>query len=351
MKMPVPPPSLENLCTPVAWGDAEGRIQGVNAAFAYWLGVSEKRLQQQTLEALEHQGNALSSFLNNDEHNVLHLHRFALGIPGGTPSFAEGWLTRLEAGAWLLEAHPIKECSALDTLQALPNALSAAFKGLAHELRNPLSGLKGAAQLLARRVKHRDQEECDLVELIGAEIERLNTLLERLLFSAPARPHAQLNIHTVLERVLPLAETEAGCSVILQRDYDLGIPNILGDADRLTQAVWNLVRNAIQAGANRIILRTRVDHGQRIRDRINVISLRLEVIDDGDGVPEALAEHVFLPLVSSRAEGSGLGLPLAQQVAHEHHGMLTFRSQPGQTIFILSLPQMMIESDKDLHYG
>ncbi len=111
------------------------------------------------------------------------------------------------------------------------------------------------------------------------------------------------NIHTVLERVLPLAETEAGCSVILQRDYDLSIPNILGDADRLTQAVWNLVRNAIQAGANRIILRTRVEHGQRIRDRVNVISLRLEVIDDGDGVPEALAEHVFLPLVSSRAEG------------------------------------------------
>lgn len=111
-------------------GDAEGRVQGVNAAFAYWLGVSEKRLQQQTLEALEHQGNALSSFLNNDEHNVLHLHRFALRIPGGTPSFAEGWLTRLEAGAWLLEVHPIKECSALDTLQALPNALSAAFKGL-----------------------------------------------------------------------------------------------------------------------------------------------------------------------------------------------------------------------------
>ncbi|HHW4670358.1 MAG TPA: ATP-binding protein, partial [Xylella fastidiosa subsp. multiplex] len=108
---------------------------------------------------------------------------------------------------------------------------------------------------------------------------------------------------------------------------------------------------AIQAGANRITLRTRVEHGQRIRDRVNVISLRLEVIDDGDGVPEALAEHVFLPLVSSRAEGSGLGLPLAQQVAHEHHGMLTFRSQPGQTIFILSLPQMMIESDKDLHYG
>ncbi|MRU34857.1 histidine kinase dimerization/phospho-acceptor domain-containing protein, partial [Xylella fastidiosa] len=105
---------------------------------------------------------------------------------------------------------------------------------LAHELHNPLSGRQGAAQLLARRVKHRDQEECDLGELIGAEIERLNTMLERLLFSAPARPHAQLNIYTVLERVLPLAETEAGCSVILQRDYDPSIPNIIGDADRLT---------------------------------------------------------------------------------------------------------------------
>ncbi|MCW0417811.1 Sensory histidine kinase/phosphatase NtrB [Xanthomonas sacchari] len=154
-----------------------------------------------------------------------------------------------------------------------------------------------------------------------------------------------LNIHAVLERVLRLAENEGGWSVRLQRDYDPSIPEFLGDADRLTQAVWNLVRNAIQAGAAQVTLRTRVEHGQRIRDRVHARGLRLEIVDDGRGVPEELAEHLFLPLVSGRAEGSGLGLALAQQVAREHAGSLTYRSRPGHTVFTLLLPQRAADTD------
>ena len=116
-----------------------------------------------------------------------------------SPRFAEGWLSRMEGGGWLLEAHPVGEFPALDPTQALPSALAAALKGLAHELRNPLAGLKGAAQLLARRASHRDQEERELIELIGSEIERLNGLLDQLLSPSPQRPHAPLNIHLVLE--------------------------------------------------------------------------------------------------------------------------------------------------------
>ncbi|HBK47516.1 MAG TPA: PAS domain-containing sensor histidine kinase [Xanthomonadaceae bacterium] len=345
-------PSLENLGTPVAWTDGEGRVQGVNPAFARWLGVSARRLQDQPLAALEVQGDALARFLVNDERDVLRLHRLAIGLPGETPRFAEGWLSRLDDGGWLLEAHPVDEFPALDPTHALPNALSAALKGLAHELRNPLAGLKGAAQLLARRAAHRDDEdERELIGLIGAEIERLNTLLERLLSPAPARPHEGLNIHAVLERVLRLAESEGGWSVRLARDYDPSIPELLGDADRLTQAVWNLVRNAIQAGATTVTLRTRVEHGQRIRDRVHAMSLRLEIVDDGGGVPDELAEHLFLPLVSGRAEGSGLGLALAQQVAREHHGSLTYRSRPGHTVFTLLLPQLAGEHDKEHPHG
>ena len=241
--------------------------------------------------------------------------------------------------------------AALDPTQVLPNALSAALKGLAHELRNPLAGLKGAAQLLARRAAHRNDndDERELIELIESEINRLNSLLEQLLSPSPQRPHAPLNIHTVLERVLRLAENEGGWSVRLQRDYDPSLPELSGDADRLTQAVWNLVRNALQAGAANIILRTRVEHGARIHDHLHAMALRVEIVDDGRGVPEALAEHLFLPLVSGRAEGSGLGLALSQQVAREHRGSLTYRSRPGHTVFTLLLPQSSHDPDEERH--
>jgi two-component system nitrogen regulation sensor histidine kinase GlnL len=106
----------------------------------------------------------------------------------------------------------------------------------------------------------------------------------------------------------------------------------------MTQAVWNLVRNAIQAGAASVTLRTRVEHGVRVHDHLHAMALRVEIIDDGRGVPEELAEHLFLPLVSGRAEGSGLGLALAQQVVREHRGSLTYRSRPGHTVFTLLLP-------------
>lgn len=334
------PPSLESLGTPVAWTDESGRIRNANPAFSRWLGVSVRRLLGQPLASLEVQGEALAHFVERDQRDVLRLHRLALALPGESSRFAEGWLSRLDEGGWLLEAYPVDEFAAPDPAQALPSALSAALKGLAHELRNPLAGLKGAAQLLARRAGQRnaDADESELIELIGSEIERLNALLEQLLSPAPPRAHTPLNIHAALERVLRLAENEAGWSVRLQRDYDPSIPEFPGDADRLTQALWNLVRNAIQADAASVILRTRVEHGLRIADQLYPLALRLEVADDGRGVPEELAEHLFLPLVSGRAEGTGLGLALAQQVAREHRGTLSYRSRPGHTVFSVLLP-------------
>ena len=339
-------PGLGALSTPLAWVDAGGRILGVNPAFARWLGVSARRLQGHPLAALEVDGDAMARLFDNTasadrpERDVLRLRRMALGLPGEPPRFAEGWLSRLENKGWLLEAHPVDEFPPADPAQALPSALAAALKGLAHELRNPLAGLKGAAQLLSRRAAARggDEGERELIGLIESETERLNGLLDQLLSPTPQRPHAALNIHAVLERVLRLAESEGGWSVRLQRDYDPSIPELSGDADRLMQAVWNLVRNAIQAGAAQVILRTRVEHGLRIHDHPHAMGLRLEIVDDGHGVSEALAEHLFLPLVSGRADGTGLGLALAQQVAREHRGSLTYRSRPGHTVFTLLLP-------------
>ncbi|RZZ83213.1 PAS domain-containing sensor histidine kinase [Pseudoxanthomonas winnipegensis] len=344
-------PTPDALSTPVAWADSAGTVLGVNAAFARWLGVSQRRLVGRPLAALEMDGDAMARFLRNTDRDLLRLHRVALGFPGGAARFAEGWLSRADAGGWLLEAHPVDDFPALDPAQAMPSALAAALRGLAHELRNPLAGLKGAAQLLSRRAQNRadNEDERALIGLIESEAERLNALLDRLLSPTSQRPHAALNIHAVLERVLRLAEAEGAWHGRLQRDYDPSLPELHGDADRLTQAVWNLVGNAMQAGAALITLRTRVEHGLRIHDQLHARALRLEIIDDGRGVPEELAEHLFLPLVSGRAEGSGLGLALAQQVAREHRGSLGFRSRPGHTVFTLLLPQSRDAAEEGRH--
>ncbi|GAB3100595.1 ATP-binding protein [Lysobacter terrae] len=352
-------PSLDLLITPLAWADAAGTILGGNLALARWLGVSGRRLPGVPLAALEVDGDMLARALaDGDEEasslrDFARLRRLALAFPGHDDTrFADVSLSRTETG-WLFEAHPVEEFPGEDPAVALPSALSAALKGLAHELRNPLAGLKGAAQLLARRIASSSEDDRDsreLVALIEAEVARLTGLLDRLLSPTPARPHEPLNIHAVLERVLRLAEADAGWAVKLVRDYDPSLPELTGDADRLTQAVWNLVRNAIEAGAATVTLRTRAEHGARIlrqaptqrhderREEEHSLALRLEISDDGRGVPEELTERLFLPLVTGRAEGTGLGLALAQQVAREHGGSLVYRSRPGHTVFTLLLP-------------
>lgn len=332
-------PALDGLVTPVLRADRQGRVVACNQAFARWLGVSQKRLPGQPLVALEVEGDGLRRALQasaDAADGALRVRRVALAFLGGEPRFADVWLAREADGGALLEAHPVDEFPGEDPARALPLALSAALKGLAHELRNPLAGLKGAAQLLGRRTADADARE--LVALIESEVQRLAQLVDRLLSPAPPRPHRPLNIHGVLEQVVRLSEQEAGWAVRLARDYDPSLPPLLGDADRLAQAVWNLVRNAIQAGAANVVLRTRAEFGVRVGDQVHPLALRMEIVDDGRGVPDALAEQIFLPLVSGRADGSGLGLALAQQVAREHRGSLGYRSRPGHTVFSLLLP-------------
>ncbi len=332
--------ALDALSTPVAWTGADGCIVGANSAFGRWLGVGARRLPGLPLAALEADGTRLAVWLEAPGDEAIRLRRLAFAFPGQLQRFADAALSPRDGGGWWLEAHPVDEFPGEDPVQALPLAVAAALKGLAHELRNPLAGVKGAAQLLARRAERRldNDEERELTALIGSEVDRLAALLDRLLSPAPPRPHAPLNIHAVLERVLRLAESDAGWAVRLVRDYDPSLPEVDGDEDRLVQAAWNLVRNAIEAGAANVTLRTRVEHGARIGEVAHALVLRLEIVDDGRGVPEEVAEQVFLPLVSGRAEGTGLGLALAQQVAREHRGSLAFRSRPGHTVFTLLLP-------------
>lgn len=335
-------PAADLMTTPLAWSDGAGRIVGCNPAFARWLGVGLRRPLGLPLVALEASGDALSKALGDDGEEAVsrRLRRVSMQVPGvGEPRFADLWLSRRDGG-WLLEAHPVDEFAQRDG-DALPAAVAAALKGLAHELRNPLAGIKGAAQLIARRG---GESTLELSQVIQSEVERLIALLERLMSPRPQQPHALVNVHAVLERVLRLAESDAGWAVRISRDYDPSLPELLGDGDRLSQAAWNLVRNAIEAGATNITLRTRAEHGARIGAEQAALALRFDIVDDGPGVPPELAEQVFLPLVSGRADGSGLGLALAQQVAREHRGTVSYRSRPGHTVFTLMLP---VQEDDD----
>lgn len=332
-------PDLDTLATPLCWIDGAQRIVGINAAFARWFGVSARRMLGLALTELDGEHGRLHDLLLRLDDGVdepLRARRVRLRLPGNGEHFADLWLTRHHDGV-LVELHPTDEFPGDDPATVLPSALHAALKGLAHEVKNPLAGLKGAAQLLARRSSG-DADAQRYVDVIRHECDRLAALVDRLLDPAPPRALAPTNVHEAFERVRLLAEAEAGWSVRLLRDYDPSLPEALADADRLTQALWNLVRNAIEAGASEVRLRSRAEHNGLIGDRPFRLALRLEIEDDGRGVPESLAERIFLPLVSGRAEGSGLGLTLAQQVAREHGGSLAYRSRPGHTVFTILLP-------------
>lgn len=218
-------------------------------------------------------------------------------------------------------------------------SVEAVVRGLAHEIRNPLGGLRGAAQLLERELADRDARElAEYTGIIISEADRLSLLVGRLLTpDTPAEP-APVNLHRITERVCALVEAEAAARVVIVRDYDPSIPPLLGSFDQLVQAVLNVVRNAVQAKGGRIVIRTRVVHQARIGRRQHPLAGRIDVIDDGPGVRPDLAEALFYPMVSGRAEGSGLGLPIAQSLVSRHGGIIEYERAAGETTFSILLP-------------
>jgi two-component system nitrogen regulation sensor histidine kinase GlnL len=334
-------PWLDQLNTPVMVLNFQGWIRYANPAAASWLGVSPRRLLETEIADLPPDGARLAEGLArlSQGSGPVEVKGITLAFDPDSEQYADAVLSAAVDGTAelvLVEFHPRQEFPGSDPAQKLPQALSATLRGLAHELKNPLAGLRGAAQLLARQPEPQTRR---YAEVILSEADRLLALTEAMLSPGPSRPHVPVNLHAVLEQVRVLAESEAEWSAVIQRDYDPSLPEFQGDPDRLIQATWNLVRNALQAGATSVRLRTRAEHQVRLGTEEECrLALRLDVIDDGAGVPEDLAERIFLPLVSGRAEGTGLGLALAQSVAREHGGLLSYRSRPGHTVFTLLLP-------------
>jgi len=218
------------------------------------------------------------------------------------------------------------------------------LRNLAHEIKNPLGGIRGAAQLLA--LDAASHEVSEYTDVVIHEVDRLQTLVDRLLAPHQGAPvQARLNIHEVCERVRTLVFAEFARGLQIRRDYDTSLPDLIGDRERLIQALLNIVRNAAQAlgdrisqGDARIVLRTRIARQATLGGRRHRLAIQIDVEDNGPGVPQALRERIFQPLVSGRAGGSGLGLTLAQTYVQQHGGIIECDSVPGQTRFTLLLP-------------
>ncbi len=218
-------------------------------------------------------------------------------------------------------------------------------RGLAHEIKNPLGGLRGAAQLLARELP--DEELTDYTRVIIDEADRLRNLVDRLTGYRRPLERSSINIHEVVERVRNLVEAEVdGRGIHLIRDYDPSIPPFMADPEQLIQATLNIVRNAMQSlsspdvkhALGTITLRTRTVRKVTFGPRSRHPAISVEIIDNGPGIPEHLREAIFFPMVTSRPQGTGLGLAIAHTIVSQHHGLLECESESGRTCFRLLLP-------------
>lgn len=225
-----------------------------------------------------------------------------------------------------------------EQLLAQQNAARMVLRGLAHEVKNPLGGLRGAAQLLERELT--DPELKEYTNIIMEESDRLQSLVDRMLGPNTPSQRNPLNIHKVLERVRQLVQVEAPSGVVIQRDYDPSIPEVAGDVDQLIQAILNIVRNAAQAVGEQghITLRTRVYRQLTIGAQRSRLAVKIDIIDDGPGIPPELLSQVFYPMVTGRADGTGLGLSIAQSLINRHGGLVECASEPGRTVFSVYLP-------------
>lgn len=310
--------------------DAGLRVVWMNDAMADLIEVGVRGVRDQPLAGLLRGGSqmldAAIARLRNGETTVGWRHVRLDTLKQNAVS-VDMVMQALEDGYWLLEIH------ALGPTTVAPTPLSDTLRGVAHEVKNPLTGLRGAAQLLTRRST--DEGTRQLADMMVEEVDRLAALTNRLLSHGGGAVLAMVNLYPVLERVRRLC---LGQVAVIDEDYDPSLPEVYGDADRLQQLLLNLARNAIEAGATRLRLRTRVAHRVALVAEGMRTAVRVDVIDNGPGVSDAVGERLFQPMLSGRSGGTGLGLALALETARDHGGDLRHADTAEGTVFSLYLP-------------
>ena len=347
--------ALDLLATMVAVVRPSGRLLFVNAMFEVVAGLSRRSLLRGHLADWLVDANPLMDTVAAVSNNQITTGRFdallkRAPVAAHEPLPVHVIVTQIDSSAGervLVEMLEIEQQTRQDREERALGQLQAnkeLIRNLAHEIKNPLGGIRGAAQLLAMEID--SKALTDYTQVIIHEADRLQALVDRLL--APHRkPHVvgDVNIHEVVERVRALILAEFPRRLVVRRDYDTSIPEFRGDREQLIQAVLNIAQNAAQAlsgamasGAARIVLRTRVARQVTIGKQRFRLALELHIEDNGPGVPDDIRERIFYPLVSGREGGSGLGLTLAQTFVQQHQGLIECDSAPGRTVFRIVIP-------------
>jgi two-component system, NtrC family, nitrogen regulation sensor histidine kinase GlnL len=343
--------AFDHLASMVAVIGASGACIFANAAFEQTIGLARRNVQRSNLfdwfvdpQPLRDTVAAVAGNQFSTSRLEAHLQRRGHG---------EAWPVHVIVSPIEATPHVVVELVVIEQQVRLEReervigqaqANKELIRNLAHEIKNPLGGIRGAAQLLEMELPAKGLR--DYTRVIIAEADRLQALVDRLL--APHRlPHVvgDVNIHEVCERVRALVLAEFPRGLQVRRDYDVSIPDFRGDREQLIQALLNIVQNAAQAltlrigaGDARITLNTRIARQVTLGKQRYRLALELRVIDNGPGVPEMLRETIFYPLVSGREDGSGLGLTLAQAFVQQHLGTVEFESEPGTTVFKILIP-------------
>ena len=351
---------LDLLATAVMLVDETGYVRYLNPAAENLFGLSNRNAEGAHLETVFKESFVLTAAMGYArEHNCSYAeHGLTLSANGHTVVHLSCTVTpvevdaRFDGGGYLFEfRHTDQELKIAREERMLDQseANRELIRNLAHEIKNPLGGIRGAAQLLDRELERPALHE--YTQVIMKEADRLQLLMDRLLTPHRLPRPSQVNVHEVLERVRSVILAEF-VGVAVQRDYDTSLPTIEGDREQLIQAMLNIARNAAQAiVANKpqavrgeIRLETRVARQVTLARKRYRHAIDVRIIDNGPGIPQSIRERIFYPLVSGREGGSGLGLMLAQNFISQHHGTVTFESRPGRTIFSILLP--VLERDE-----
>lgn len=337
------------LATLVAVVHGDGAVVYANAALEDALGMSRRSIEDSDLAAHYTEPQVLMQALSGLRANEFAALRYDAWLkrPGRDPLPVHMILTQTDQlGDFLIEMLPLEQQARQEREERLLDQAQAnkeLIRNLAHEIKNPLGGIRGAAQLLEMEI---ESQLTEYTRVIIHEADRLQTLVDRLL--APhRRPHVvgDVNIHEVCERVRSVILAEFPRDLHIERDFDVSIPEFRGDREQLIQATLNIAHNAAQALAERraagdaqITFKTRVARQVIFNKQWYRLALELHVIDNGPGVPDTIKDRIFYPLVSGREGGTGLGLTLAQTFVQQHHGVIECDSVPGRTDFKILIP-------------
>ncbi|MDO8790103.1 MAG: nitrogen regulation protein NR(II) [Sulfuritalea sp.] len=335
---------LDLLSSAVVLVDAKLIIRHVNPAAENLFATSSRQLLGHPLQRLVGDSSELSTALDNALKNNWSYtgHNILIKLAQDVELHVDCTVTPVETSnaRLLLEVRPIDQqlkATREEQLAQQQQANRELVRNLAHEIKNPLGGIRGSAQLLERELDSEPLKE--YTQVIIEEADRLQTLMQRLLSSHRVMQPALVNIHDILERVRRLIHAEYH-DVRVRRDYDTSLPDITGDREQLIQAILNISRNAAQAmqGKGEIIFRTRAARRVTLAKKHHQLALELQVIDNGPGIAADMCDKIFYPLVSGRENGTGLGLTIAQSFVQQHGGTIEVDSRPGRTCFSLMLP-------------